>query len=244
MKARILLVEDEADLRSLVEYNLRTAGHDVESVGTGFAALQALAKRTPDLVVLDLMLPDLPGTHICREIREGAETRAVPVLMLTAKGDDRDKVTGLELGADDYVVKPVSMRELVLRVAALLRRTPGARTPGARSAPATRGSERAASAASLEVGALAIDREAHAAWSGGWEVELTPLEFRLLETMLERAGRVQTRESLLEDVWGVHGDLETRTVDTHVKRLRAKLGEAGEAIETVRGIGYRLRKDD
>ena len=224
MKQRILIVEDEPDLRTLVEYNLRREGYDTEAVPTARMALQAVAARRPDLVVLDLMLPDFPGTQVCRELKERRETRDIPILMLTAKGEEQDKVKGLELGADDYVVKPVGMRELALRVAAILRRGTVAAPP---AAPGT---------------AIRVDREAHQAFVLGQPVELTPLEFLLLAVLLERAGRVQTRERLLEEVFEQDAESGSRTLDTHVKRLRSKLGETGSLIETVRGVGYRLRR--
>jgi len=177
----------------------------------------------PDLVVLDLMLPDLPGTEVCRRLKASERTRLVPVVMLTAKGEEVDRVVGFELGADDYVVKPFSIRELVLRLQAVLRRAAGPReTPPER------------------IGPLRLDGEAHRAFVGEEEVPLTALEFRLLATFMARAGRVQSREQLLSDVWEMSPELETRTVDTHVKRLREKLGPARDLLETVRGVGYRL----
>jgi two-component system phosphate regulon response regulator PhoB len=233
---RVLVVEDEPDLCAVVEYNLRLAGFETEAVGSGFAALRAVAARRPDLVVLDIMLPDLPGTQVCRELKEGALTRAIPVLMLTAKGEEKDRVTGLEIGADDYVVKPVSMRELVLRVKAILRRPAGDARPAAPARPPA--------GEIVAVGVVQVDHAAHQASLDGKPLDLTPLEYRLLALLLERAGRAQSREALLEEVWQVRGDIETRTVDTHVKRLREKLGIAGDRLETVRGVGYRFRRDD
>ena len=238
MKQRVLVVEDEPDLRSLVAYNLTQAGYDIEAVGSGFEALRAVARKVPDLVVLDLMLPDLPGTHICRELKAGASTRRIPVLMLTAKGDESSRVTGLEIGADDYVVKPVSMRELVLRVAAVLRRS------GSAAPPTPTPSAPADAKQPLALGDLRLDREAHQVWLAGKVLDLTPIEFRLLALLLERPGRAQSRERLLEDVWEVEDGSTSRTVDTHIKRLRGKLGGAGERIETVRGVGYRFRREE
>jgi two-component system phosphate regulon response regulator PhoB len=179
----------------------------------------------PDLVVLDLMLPDLSGTEVCRHLRMSDRTRHVPVLMLTAKGEEIDRVVGFEVGADDYVTKPFSVRELMLRVRAIVRR---AHAPEAE-------------AGELVFGRLRLDGGGHRAWVDGQEVSLTALEFRLLTTLLSRRGRVQTRDTLLEDVWDMSGDVTTRTVDTHVKRLRQKLGLAGAYIETLRGVGYRFR---
>ena len=172
------------------------------------------------------MLPDVSGVEICRRLKSNAETKDVPIVMVTAKGDEVDRVVGFELGADDYVVKPYSLRELLLRVDAVLRRTTPAPTGNARGV--------------LVFGKLRVDRDAHRVWVDGEEVTLTALELRLLSTLLERRGRVQSRPALLDDVWGMSGEVTTRTVDTHVKRLREKLGSAGPYIETVRGVGYRF----
>ncbi len=221
----VLLVDDERDLLSLVDFNLRAAGIETILATTGEEAISQLRRRVPDLVLLDLMLPDVAGTEVCRRIKNDPRTRHVPVVMLTAKGDEVDRVVGFELGADDYVTKPFSVRELVLRVKAVLRRT-------AKSSPA--GPEREA------VGPIRIDVEAHRGFVDGEEVQLTPLEFRLLATFMARLGRVQSREQLLQDVWEMSSEVETRTVDTHVKRLREKLGSGRDLLETVRGIGYRL----
>jgi two-component system, OmpR family, phosphate regulon response regulator PhoB len=222
--ATVLIVDDERDILSLLDFNLRQAGFETLLASTGEEALAQVRRRVPDLVLLDLMLPDVPGTEVCRRLKSGERTARVPVVMLTAKGEELDRVVGFELGADDYVVKPFSVRELVLRLQAVLRR--------AASGPAAPPPER--------VGPLRIDLDAHRAFVGGEEVPLTPLEFRLLATLMARAGRVQTRQRLLDDVWEMSPDLETRTVDTHVKRLREKLGPARELLETVRGVGYRL----
>jgi two-component system, OmpR family, phosphate regulon response regulator PhoB len=224
--ARILVVEDEKDLQEVLSYNLRQAGHTAIVVGGGRDALVAVSEHRPDLVLLDLMLPDVSGIEICRRLKSNAETKDVPIVMVTAKGDEVDRVVGFELGADDYVVKPYSLRELLLRVDAVLRRT----------TPAPAGSARGA----LVFGKLRVDRDAHRVWVDGEEVTLTALELRLLSTLLERRGRVQSRPALLDDVWGMSGEVTTRTVDTHVKRLREKLGSAGPYIETVRGVGYRF----
>lgn len=221
----VLVVDDERDLVSLLDFNLRQAGFETLLAATGEEALAQIRRRVPDLVVLDLMLPDIPGTEVCRQIKGDARTRSVPVVMLTAKGDELDRVVGFELGADDYVTKPFSVRELVLRLRAVLRRAAGGR---AQEKP-------------IEgVGPIQVDVEAHRAYVAGEEIALTPLEFKLLTTFMSRLGRVQSREQLLEDVWEMSSELETRTVDTHVKRLREKLGPARDLLETVRGIGYRL----
>ena len=221
----VLLVDDERDLLSLLDFNLRAAGFETLLATTGEQALAHLRRRVPDLVVLDLMLPDLPGTEVCRQIKSDPRTKRVPVVMLTAKGEEVDRVVGFELGADDYVTKPFSVRELVLRLKAVLRRG---------------GSGRAPEAMRDRVGPIRIDAEAHRAFVDDAEVQLTPIEFKLLATFMSRLGRVQSREQLLEDVWEMSPEIETRTVDTHVKRLREKLGSGRDLLETVRGIGYRL----
>jgi two-component system, OmpR family, phosphate regulon response regulator PhoB len=220
----VLLVDDERDLLSVLDFNLRAAGFDTSLATTGEQALSHLRRHVPDLVVLDLMLPDVPGTEVCRRIKADPKTKHVPVVMLTAKGDEVDRVVGFEVGADDYVTKPFSVRELVLRVRAVLRRA------------APRPSERVRDS----VGPIRVDVDAHRAFVDGAEILLTPLEFRLLTTFMSRRGRVQSREQLLEDVWEMSSEIETRTVDTHVKRLREKLGSGRDLLETVRGIGYRL----
>ncbi len=231
MSGRVLVIEDEADLATTLEYNLRSEGFDVQVAMTGRAGLaNASAEPPPDVVVLDLMLPDLSGTEVCRRLRENDRTRDVPVIMCTAKGEEIDRVVGFEVGADDYVVKPYSVRELVLRIRAQLRH---------RSHPARAEGEPSV----IKFGRLEIDRDAHRAWVDKAEVSLTALEFRLLHQFLSRRGRVQTRDALLSDVWGIDADVTTRTVDTHVKRLREKLGDAGAYIETLRGVGYRFKSE-
>jgi two-component system phosphate regulon response regulator PhoB len=220
----VLVVDDERDLVSLLDFNLRQAGMETSLAYSGEQALQEARRRVPDLVLLDLMLPDQSGTDVCRQLKSDPRTRAVPVVMLTARGEELDRVVGFELGADDYVVKPFSVRELILRVKAVLRR---ARQSGAESPRA-------------ELGPVRLDADAHRCYIDGQEIELTPLEFKLLATLMSRAGRVQSRERLLSDVWEMSSELETRTVDTHVKRLREKLGAARDLLETVRGVGYRL----
>ena len=223
--ARILVVEDEKDLQDVLAYNLRQAGHDPVIVGTGQEALARVAGEPPDLVLLDLMLPDISGTDVCRALKSDPATRNIPVVMLTAKGEEIDRVVGFELGADDYVVKPYSMRELTLRLQRILQRN---------TAPAE------ASGGLTTFGRLRVDREGHRVWVDGAEVALTALELRLLCTLYDRRGRVQSRAVLLDEVWRMSSDVNTRTVDTHVKRLREKLGEAGAYLETVRGVGYRF----
>jgi two-component system, OmpR family, phosphate regulon response regulator PhoB len=222
--ATILIIEDEPDLQTVLEYNLRQAGHDVVLAGRAAEGMRLCRQRVPDLVILDLMLPDMPGTEVCRSLRADADTRNVPILMLTAKGEEIDRVVGFELGADDYVTKPFSMRELMLRIGAILRRAGGEPEP----------------ATLVRFGRLKIDKAAHRVYVDEREVELTALELKLLVMLHDRKNRVQTREMLLEEVWGMDPDISTRTVDTHVKRLREKLGAASPYIETVRGSGYRF----
>ncbi len=231
MSGRILIIEDERDLVSTLEYRLKREGYEVRSALTGAAGLEmAGGEPVPDLVLLDLMLPDMGGTKICKTLRADPRTADVAVVMLTAKGEEIDRVVGFEVGADDYVVKPFSMRELILRIAAVLRRRQGDAVV-----------EREGGITSF--GSLRVDAPGHRAWVEGGEIALTALEFRLLTTLLERRGRVQTRDTLLADVWGYEADVTTRTVDTHVKRLRTKLGAAGAYVETVRGVGYRFRTE-
>ena len=223
--ARILVVEDEQDLQQVLAYNLKQAGHEAVVTKLGTEGLRMAREQRPDLVLLDLMLPDIPGTEVCKQLKESSATRGVPVMMLTAKGEEIDRVVGFELGADDYVVKPFSVRELLLRIQAILRRGKGETVEGEPS---------------VEFGRLRIDRGAHRTWVDGVEIELTALEFKLLVTLYDRRNRVQTRTVLLDDVWGIQADITTRTVDTHVKRLREKLEGARDYVETVRGVGYRF----
>ena len=226
----VLVIEDEVDLATTVEYNLKAEGFQVRLAHTGRQGLaSATSEPLPDVIVLDLMLPDLSGTEICRRLRDQERTRDIPVVMCTAKGEEIDRVVGFEVGADDYVVKPFSVRELILRIRALLRRV-----------DATRGKTEG-EPSMIRFGRLKIDRDAHRAWVDENEIALTALEFRLLHAFMSRRGRVQTREALLSDVWGIEADVTTRTVDTHVKRLREKLGEAGMYVETLRGVGYRFK---
>jgi two-component system phosphate regulon response regulator PhoB len=220
----VLIVDDERDLVHVLEFNLRQAGYETTSAYDGEEALAKVRQKTPDLVILDLMLPDVPGTEVCRQLKSNPRTKAVPVIMLTARGEEVDRVVGFELGADDFVTKPFSVRELVLRIKAVLRR----------GAPVEEGKLRES------VGPIRVDTDGHRCFVGQSEVELTALEFKLLATFMTRLGRVQTRETLLEDVWQMSSEVQTRTVDTHVKRLREKLGEGRDLIETVRGVGYRM----
>jgi two-component system phosphate regulon response regulator PhoB len=223
---RVLVVDDEPDIVALVAYHLARAGYRVSTAATGDEALRAAREEHPQLIVLDLMLPGLSGFDVLEQLRADESTRDVAVLMLTARRDEPDRIRGLSLGADDYLAKPFSPQELVLRVGAILRRL--AASP-------------AQTSDTLSIGPIRIDRGAHRVSLEGEPVELTPTEFKLLLTLAERRGRVQGRSHLLETVWDAAPDIQTRTVDMHVQRLRAKLGAAGELIETVRGFGYRLR---
>lgn len=224
---RILVVDDEPDIIALVAYHLARAGYRVSTASTGMEALQAAREEQPALVVLDLMLPELSGFEVLERMRGERSLAEIPVLMLTARRDEPDRVQGLSLGADDYLVKPFSPQELVLRVRNILRRT------------RTGGSERGNL---VRIGNVELNKEAHTVARDGKPLELTATEYKLLTTLADRRGRVQSRAQLLELVWESAPDIQTRTVDMHVQRLRAKLGDAGELIETVRGFGYRLKR--
>lgn len=224
----ILVIDDEKDLASTLAFNLQQQGYETRVAHSGAEGLrEATRVPAPALVVLDLMLPDLTGTEVCRRLRSQPETNDLPIVMLTARADEIDRVVGLELGADDYVTKPFSVRELMLRIRAVLRRR------------STSGLEPSV----VGVGLVRVDPAGHRVWVGEEELALTALEFKLLSTLMQRRGRVQSREQLLEDVWHVRPDVNSRTVDTHVRRLRSKLGVAGIYIETIRGVGYRFRAD-
>jgi phosphate regulon transcriptional regulator PhoB len=224
----VLVVEDEADIRNLVVFHLSREGFRCRTAATGLGALKEVKGLAPDLIVLDLMLPELDGLEVCRRLRSDPATAGVPIIMLTAKADEVDRVVGLEMGADDYVVKPFSPKELVARVRAVLRRT----RPPAGGEP-------------LKAGALSLDTARHVVEVAGAAVVLTPKEFDLLHSLLESAGRVLSREHLLNRVWGYAraDEIESRTVDVHVRRLRAKLGPEARRIVTVKGVGYRLEAD-
>ena len=224
--ARVLVVDDEPDIVALVAYHLAKAGYRVSTAATGTDALEIARQDRPALVVLDLMLPGLSGFDVLEQLRGDEMTRDVAVLMLTARRDEPDRIRGLSLGADDYLTKPFSPQELVLRVGAILRRV---------GAPSSTPSE------VIQLGPLRIDRAQHRVSVDDAPIELTPTEFKLLLMLAERRGRVQARAHLLETVWEAAPDIQTRTVDMHIQRLRTKLGSAGDLIETVRGFGYRLR---
>jgi two-component system, OmpR family, phosphate regulon response regulator PhoB len=220
----ILIIEDERDLAELLAFNLEKEGYRTVVALDGVEGLETATRILPDLVLLDLMLPGMLGTEVCKRLKKSESTSDIPVIMLTAKGEEIDKVVGFEVGSDDYVVKPFSTRELLLRVKAVLRRT-AAEVKESRV---------------IKVGVLTIDTERHLVAINGEEVTFTTTEFNLLHTLVKRLGRVQSREVLLRDVWGYNFVEDTRTVDTHVTRLRTKMGEAGEMIKTVRGFGYKM----
>ena len=223
---RVLVVDDEPDIVALVAYHLVKAGYRVSTASNGREAVAAAKQERPALIVLDLMLPGISGYEVLEQLRAIEATKDIAVLMLTARREEQDRIQGLSLGADDYLTKPFSPQELVLRVAAILRRM----SAGGNGASDV-----------LAIGPLRIDRAAHRVTVEAREIELTPTEYKLLLTLADRRGRVQARSHLLETVWEAAPDIQTRTVDMHVQRLRAKLGSAGDLIETVRGFGYRLR---
>ncbi len=225
----ILIVEDDQNIAKLVRYNLEKAGYRVFVTITGEDALEQLNRQLVDLIILDLMLPKMDGLETCRRLKDDSRLLSIPVMILTARGEEVDRVVGFELGADDYVVKPFSPRELVLRVKTILRRGQ---------------TKQSQTKENLRSGDLEIDIPRHRVSVKGKEVVLTPMEFKLLTILLERRGRVQSREQLLSDVWNIEADVTTRTVDTHVKRLRQKLGKAGDVLETIRGLGYRFVDDE
>ena len=228
---KVLVVEDEPDIAALIAYQLTREGFRVATVGSGDEALEAVGREVPDLLVLDRMLPGLTGDEVLVQLRSEAATSSVPVLMLTAKREQEDRIEGLELGADDYLTKPFSPRELVLRVQAILRRA--------------HDTSAGAGGRILRAGPLRLDVDSHRSTIDGEELTLTPTEFRLLQVLMERRGRTQSRKQLLEKAWDLEADvsdkIQTRTVDMHVRRLRAKLGSLGDWITTVRGFGYRLK---
>ncbi len=223
-QGNILVVEDEPDIAEILQFNLEKEGYAVSAVGDGAEALREIAASRPDLVVLDIMLPGLDGLEVCRRLRSRPETQDLPILVVSARGEEIDRVVGLELGVDDYVAKPFSPREVVLRVGAILRRTGDDGNP-------------------LRAGTIVVEPEAHRVIVGEGEVQLTATEFRLLQFLIQKPGRVRTREQLLDNVWGYNEDVDSRTIDTHIRRLRAKLGEEAGRVETVVGIGYRIRAD-
>ena len=233
MERRVVIIEDERDVARLLEFNLQSAGFEVTSAGTGAEGLAAVQKTKPDVVVLDLMLPDQSGYDVCKAIRADAAVNDVGVLMLTAKGEAEDRILGLEVGADDYVVKPFVVREVVLRVTALANRLAERRARPASGDPS----------GVLKVGPIELDPVTHDVKINGAPTQLRPLEYKLLQLLVSDPGRVFSREELLEQVWEMRGDINTRTVDVHVRRLRVSLGPAADVIETVHGFGYRAKRD-
>ena len=223
-RGSILVVEDEPDIAEILQFNLDREGYSVKTVGDGHRALSEIESSPPDLVVLDIMLPGIDGLEVCRRLRAQTKTQDLPILVVSARGEEIDRVVGLELGVDDYVAKPFSPREVVLRAGAILRRSRDTDGP-------------------LIAGSIVLDHEAHRVTVDGSEVHLTATEFRLLHFLIERPGRVRTREQLLESVWGYNDEVDSRTIDTHVRRLRSKLGAEAERVETVVGVGYRMRAE-
>jgi two-component system phosphate regulon response regulator PhoB len=234
MERRVVIIEDERDVSRLLEFNLQQAGYKTIAAGTGAEGLAAVRDQLPEVVVLDLMLPDTSGYEVCKEIRGDIKIADTGVLMLTAKGEVEDRILGLEVGADDYVVKPFVVREVVLRVTALANRLAERR---ARPTQSTGG-------ATIKIGSIELDPVTHDVRIGGAPTQLRPLEYKLLSLLVSDPGRVFTREDLLEQVWEMRGDIHTRTVDVHVRRLRVSLGPAADVIETVHGFGYRAKRDE
>ena len=231
MTSRVLVIEDEPDIRKTIDYNLSKESFEVIQAASIEEGEKALASNKIDVIILDLMLPDGSGLTLCRDIKSEPNTKNIPVIILTAKTEEVDRVVGFELGADDYVTKPFSVRELILRVKAILKR--GIST------------EIQTDNAQDIFGELTLNYDEYQAYINNEEISLTALEFKLLKHLINRKGRVQTRDQLLEDVWGYSSNVTTRTVDTHIKRLREKLGIVGEHIQTIRGVGYRFsRKTD
>ena len=228
MNVNILVIEDEPDIRRNLEYNLGREGFKASSVGSLDEANEKLKSKKFDLILLDLMLPDGSGLDLCKKIKSDSETEATPIIILTAKDDEVDKVVGFELGADDYVTKPFSVRELILRVKAILKRSD------------TKTKE--VVEVERQFGDLKIDVDSHEVHVDSQLIELTALEFRLLKELVEKRGRVQSRDQLLSEVWGYNAEVTTRTVDTHIKRLREKLGSMGKYVQTIRGVGYKFSR--
>ena len=225
---KILVVEDDKHIAKLVKYNLEKAGFDCTVTITGEEALETLDREPIDLIILDIMLPKMDGLEVCKQIKQDKKLSNIPVIMLTAKGEEVDKVVGFELGADDYVVKPFSPRVLILRVKAILKR----------------GKPKEEEKDILSIDKIIVDIPRHKVTADKKEITLTQIEFKLLLTLIKRKGRVQSRDTLLEDVWDIASDVTTRTIDTHIKRLREKMGKTGNLIETIRGIGYRFSEGD
>ena len=226
MSEKIIVVDDEVDVADLISFHLKKAKYEVLTVADGAQALSLIRSEMPALVVLDLMLPGISGLEICRALKSDSKTAPIPVIMLTAKVEEVDRIVGFELGADDYVVKPFSPREFVLRVNAVVRRNSAGNLLDR-----------------LVVGEVVVDRTKHSVTVGGKPIDCTATEFKLISILIERRGRVQSRDRLLSDVWGYEAAIDTRTVDTHMRRLREKLGKYGVYLETVRGFGYRISEE-
>jgi two-component system phosphate regulon response regulator PhoB len=224
-KKKILVVDDEPDVTELVAYNLKAKGFGVETLNDATASISKARNYHPDLIILDIMMPHLSGIQICRILRNDSKLARIPIIFLTAKAEPQDRIEGLESGADDYLSKPFSPKELILRVESILRRIAAPPLP---------------SAAKLQIGSISLDSDTHRVAVSGRIIDLTATEFKLLHLLMERQGRVQTREHLLLNVWNYSTEIETRTVDTHVRRLREKLGDEAGWIETIRGVGYRI----
>ena len=227
-KANILIVEDDKNISKLIKYNLEKEGFRCMVSFDGEDAIKTLDKNPADLIILDIMLPGIDGLEVCRRVKQNKKLSNMPIIMLTAKGEEVDKIVGFELGADDYMVKPFSPRELILRIKAILKRLK----------PAVIEKDL------LKAGKLTVDLSRHKVTSDKKEIELTNMEFKLLVILMQRMGRVQSRETLLDDVWDIASEVTTRTVDTHIKRLREKLGKSGDLIETIRGVGYRFSEKE
>lgn len=225
---RILVADDEPDVLNLVTLNMKNAGFNVIKAEDGLAALQQARETNPALIILDLMLPEMSGLEVCKVLKKESATAQIPIIMLTAKAEEIDRIVGLELGADDYITKPFSPRELILRVKSVLRRVSAAGEPSDH----------------LALGEIKVDRSRYEVLVKGQPIEFTATEFKLLALLMERRGRVQSRDTLLNDVWGYESLIDTRTVDTHIRRLREKLGEEADCIETIRGFGYRIVENE
>ena len=228
MIAKILIVEDEPDIRDTLSYNFEKEGFEVLSSPNGKSALKLLESNEPNIVILDLMLPDMSGLDICRQIKNDKKLSDTSIIMLTAKSEEVDRIVGFELGADDYVTKPFSVRELILRVKVLIKKHTTTEHKDT----------------SISLGSIYMNLDAHVVKINKKDIILTALEFKLLKHLLQRKGRVQTRDQLLGDVWGYSSEVTTRTVDTHIKRLREKLGVVADYIQTIRGVGYKFTISD
>lgn len=230
-KKKIIVVDDEPDILDIISTNLKNAGYETVTASGGASALKLIEKEKPDLVLLDLMMPEPDGLEVCKILKANEKTSHIPIIMVTAREEEVDRLLGFELGADDYITKPFSVRELVLRVRAVLRRGGGAEGKDNKSL-------------FLQAGDVRMDKASHTVWVGDKKKEFTLLEFRLLDEFMSHPGRVFSRDQLLDKVWGYNAEIFSRTVDTHIQRLRTKLDKAGDMIETVRGVGYRLKEGE